>query len=109
MLSKSSVRKDPGLRTRDPEPAAPFRDDPAEFHDNAATSEQSIRWRWPESCAHQRKTWGVTVSAATGYGGGAGEIRTREPSYPGYGISSAAPSTGLGDRSAASRFYPLVC
>ncbi len=32
--------------------------------------------------------------------GGAGEIRTREPGYPGYGISSAAPSTGLGDRSA---------
>src|SRR5260370_42384582 len=31
---------------------------------------------------------------------GAGEIRTREPSYPGYGISSAAPSTRLGDRSA---------
>ena len=43
---------------------------------------------------------GVAGLAATRRGGGAGEIRTREPSYPGYGISSAAPSTGLGDRSA---------
>jgi hypothetical protein len=32
--------------------------------------------------------------------GGARGIRTLDPSYPGYRISSAAPSTGLGDRSA---------
>src|SRR5439155_1048338 len=48
-------------------------------------------------------------------GGGAATYRTwwrsgrdsnSRTGYAGYGISSAAPSTRLGDRSAASRFYP---
>ena len=38
---------------------------------------------------------GAMPSAATRRGGGAGEIRTREPSYPGYGISSADSMNGL--------------
>ncbi len=37
---------------------------------------------------------GTGGPAATRRGGGAGEIRTREPSYPGYGISSADPQNG---------------
>ena len=38
--------------------------------------------------------------------GGARGIRTLDPSCPGYRISSAAPSTGLGDRSGTEVYRP---